>query len=551
MKTIFISRGCASLFCVLSLAAVLFLEGGAAAQTHGAELFADSSQCIACHSSIEDAAGHDISIGFQWRATMMANSARDPYWHAGVRREVTDHPSAQAVIEDTCSTCHMPMARFAAHAAGGQGEVLAHVAVLAGRAPAAAPPDFALAIDGVSCTTCHQILSDNFGEHASFDGGFLIDTTTPAESRSVYGKYEVDDGRVALMHSVTGFAPAQSDTLQQSELCGSCHTLFTQALDADGAPAGVLPEQMPYPEWLHSDYAETNSCQSCHMPAVPGEAAIASVLGQPRTDVSQHTFRGANAFMLGIFRDHRAELGIAATEAELDAAVARAERHLAESTATLAVSAPQRRGGRLAFDVRVDSLAGHKLPTAYPSRRVWLHVAVRDANGAMVFESGAPQPDGSIAGNDNDASATAYEPHYDEITAADQVQIYEPIMVDTQGRVTTGLISGVRYVKDNRILPQGFDKTTAPDEVAVHGAALEDADFEGGTDTIAYSVDVGGAAGPFTAEAELLYQPIGYRWAENLRAYADAPEPARFLAFYETYAERSVSRIARAEANAR
>ena len=30
---------------------------------------------------------------------MMANSAKDPYWQAGVRREVMDHPQAQAAIE--------------------------------------------------------------------------------------------------------------------------------------------------------------------------------------------------------------------------------------------------------------------------------------------------------------------------------------------------------------------------------------------------------------------------------------------------------------------
>jgi hypothetical protein len=56
----------------------------------------------------------------------------------------------------------------------------------------------------------------------------------------------------------------------------------------------------------------------------------------------------------------------------------------------------------LAIDVQVENLSGHKLPTAYPSRRAWLHFAVRDGNGRVVFESGALNPDGSIVGNDND-----------------------------------------------------------------------------------------------------------------------------------------------------
>ena len=56
----------------------------------------------------------------------------------------------------------------------------------------------------------------------------------------------------------------------------------------------------------------------------------------------------------------------------------------------------------IAVDVHVENFGGHKLPTAFPSRRAWLHVMVKDASGRLVFESGALKPDGSIAGNDND-----------------------------------------------------------------------------------------------------------------------------------------------------
>jgi len=89
----------------------------------------------------------------------------------------------------------------------------------------------------------------------------------------------------------------------------------------------------------------------------------------------------------------------------------------------------------------------------------------------VVFESGALQPDGSIAGNDNDVDATRFEPHYSVIDRPDEVQIYESIMGDAQGRVTTGLLSAINYRKDNRLLPDGFDKQTAAAEVAVRGEA--------------------------------------------------------------------------------
>src|SRR6187551_3532982 len=82
------------------------------------ELFQTSDRCFACHNTLSTSHGEDISIGIAWRATMMANSARDPYWQAGVRRETIDHPQAKAAIEDECSKCHMPMARYQARFEG-------------------------------------------------------------------------------------------------------------------------------------------------------------------------------------------------------------------------------------------------------------------------------------------------------------------------------------------------------------------------------------------------------------------------------------------------
>jgi hypothetical protein len=192
----------------------------------------------------------------------------------------------------------------------------------------------------------------------------------------------------------------------------------------------------------------------------------------------------------------------------------------------------------------VQNLAGHKLPTAYPSRRAWLRLSVRDRRGETVFESGAFTADGRIRGNDNDEDPARFEPHHAEITASDQVQIYEAIMVDHQDAVTTGLLSGVRFVKDNRVLPDGFDKATANDDVAVRGAAADDSDFSAGGDRVRYSVELGGAPGPFAVEAELWYQPIAWRWAQNLRAH-QAAEIDRFARYYDEMAQSSALVLAR------
>jgi len=496
-----------------------------------------SSQCIACHVRLTATTGEDVSIGTDWRATIMANSARDPYWHAAVRREVLDHPTLQAAIEDKCSTCHMPMARFDAAAAGGQGEVFANLA------PAA--PRHELATDGVSCTVCHQITAENLGTHASFDGGFAI--AKASGGRVLYGPHDVDAGKQALMRSAATFKPTMSTHIQQSELCATCHTLFTAARDDAGQEIGSLPEQVPYQEWLHSDYRATNSCQSCHMPEV-AEAPITSVLGQLRPRVSQHTFLGANAFMLDILRRYRGELGVKALPQELETSAMETRRFLSSRAATLSIGAARQTSDGLELALDVSSTAGHKLPTAYPARRAWLHVVVRDAAGSVVFESGAARPDGSIAGNDNDADGTRFEPHYDVVTTPDQVQIYEAIMIDSRDAVTTGLLKGVRFIKDNRLLPRGFDKRTAEPDFAVRGAAADDADFVGGGDRVRYRVALASSVRtPLTVEAQLLYQSIAYRWAQNLRAY-DAEETQRFGRYYAENAAVSPVVVAAATA---
>jgi hypothetical protein len=55
------------------------------------------------------------------------------------------------------------------------------------------------------------------------------------------------------------------------------------------------------------------------------------------------------------------------------------------------------------------------------------------------------------------------------------VQIYEDILGDANGKVTTGLLTGVCYLKDNRILPAGFDRRTTDNDIAVVGPARDDA----------------------------------------------------------------------------
>jgi hypothetical protein len=541
-------------------------------------LFTHSENCVACHNNLTTPSGEDVSIGSTWRSTMMANSARDPYWQAAVRRETIDHPKHAEAIEDECAACHMPMTTRIERAAGGKGQAFAHIPMAKGehaanRAGAAngervASGDQAargddsemrrLAADGISCAVCHQIAPDKLGTRESFNANFVMRPTPADGSRVIFGPYKVDAGRKTIMRSVSGFVQAEAPHVTQSALCASCHTLITEAYGPNGEVVGSLPEQMNYQEWQHSDFnKEERSCQSCHMPKAPGPIRSASVLGDSRDSLARHLFVGGNAFMVRMLNKYRAELGVDALPSELEATAKATIRQLQEETARLTVSPPRMNAGTLAFDVSVRNLTGHKFPTGYPARRTWLHVTVRDGEGRPVFESGAVDDSGAIRGNDSDVGADGgssansgtrsdpnpnpntdqakYEPHYDEITREDQVQIYEPILGDRNGAPTTGLLSAVRYLKDNRLLPRGFDKATAAAEIGVYGSAAQDADFTSAGDRVRYRITLpspSAGPGPFRVEVELLYQSIGYRWARNLEQY-NAPEPKRFVSYYK------------------
>ncbi|MCA1801539.1 MAG: cytochrome c family protein [Rhodothermaceae bacterium] len=486
-----------------------------------------------CHNNLVSPSGEDISFGINWRTSMMANSARDPYWHAAVRREVMDHPESRAVIENECSTCHMPMAHYQAKTMGQMSQVFANLP-----ANQALTQQNMLAVDGVSCTTCHQIKNDNFGERESFVGGFLIDTEKPLGQREIFGPYPVDLGRSRIMHSSSGFIQMESKHLIESELCATCHTLYTHTLGPGGEVIGELPEQVPYLEWKHSSFLNNQSCQSCHMPVVDGSTPISSVWGQAREEVSRHSFRGGNFFMQSILNRYRDELGVQALPQEMDAAINRTIKHLETKSAIISIANAEVIGNELIADVEIENLAGHKLPTAYPSRRVWIRFTVTDRNDHVLFESGAVMPDGSIRGNDNDRENGQYEQHYGEITGEDQVQIYEAILADPQGRVTTGLLTAIRYIKDNRILPKGFDKFTANEDIAVKGSADNDIDFTGGGDRVRYRVKLQDLNGPIQINAALYYQPIAYRWAQNLDSY-EASETQKFVNYYNSMSGHS------------
>ncbi len=477
-------------------------------------LFQPSSNCVACHQGMKDSLGNDVSIHTEWQSSVMANAARDPYYLASVRMETLESPQFADAIEEKCAICHAPMARFSNDANGESTFLFGAQAILAKE-----HPHYDLAVDGVSCAVCHQIPENPAGDFRH-SGDLAINLDLSASERLIYGAFPIDEQNVMLMRTSSGFTAVQSEHIRESEVCATCHELYLNYIKEDSTLSSgdeLFYEQTPYSEWLASSFVEKSSCQKCHMPTAEGAAPISNITPQNLYEpFARHTFTGGNVFMLNLFGEFSDELGFPGSIAALDQNIARTEELLQKETATLAVSAPEHQDDMLTFEVEIEVLTGHKFPTSFPSRRTWLHVTVSDAQGNMIFESGGYDETGEIFGNANDENPESYEPHYDLISSPDQVQIYEPIMKNESGEVTTYQMLATGYLKDNRLLPDGFDKQNPPPVSSVIGEAMQDPTFTGGSDALRYQVQTNGASGPFTVQVELLYQSVGYRWAKNV-----------------------------------
>ena len=527
--------------------------------------FATSTACALCHSNNDNATamrdedGDEIAPFNLWQGTMMANASRDPFWRAMVSAEIARTPNAKALIESECMRCHTPMAAVSAE---DNGDTLNFGMF---QDEDNDPETIGLyeqtTLDGVSCTVCHQMLPDNFGTPESFSGGFILGT-----ERKIFGPHR--DPAPGPMQNHVDYTPTFGDHVTKSEMCATCHTLFTHALTEDGAAregAPAFPEQAPYLEWKASIYynegGENTECQDCHMPTTDEKlrAIKTRIARSPpggdflideREPFGRHLFVGANSFMPQLIKHNRDVLNPLASNAAFDAVSALATKRLQENSAKLRLESITNADGELSFEVVVSSEVGHKLPTGFPARRVWIEVLVLTQDGETLMHSGGFNEAGRIVDDrgdvlDSEKSGGPIEPHRELITRSDQVQIYEAVMGDHEGNYTPSLLRATEAIKDNRLLPIGATSDFADWEVIKPRGIGDDADFIGGEDRIVYKVKTGGKqlAG---VSAVLRYQGLGARFMQDF-FQVDTPEVRAFRSMYDAEDRTPVEMVRAAE----
>ncbi|MFQ5891949.1 MAG: multiheme c-type cytochrome [Candidatus Methanofastidiosia archaeon] len=157
----------------------------------------------------------------------------------------------------------------------------------------------------------------------------------------------------------------------KSEFCGGCH----QFLNSNGVP--VIET---YEEWKSGPYFQKKECQDCHMEMVE--------------NVRSHRFAGG----------HLESKVTSAAQVKLDVEI-------------------EERSMKVKVYV-TNSGSGHKIPTGIPSRRLILHLVVRNSGGEIIFK---------------------------------EDRVYEKVLVDAEGEVLKEdhrlILDSERILKDNRIAP--------------------------------------------------------------------------------------------------
>ena len=491
-------------------------------------IFPPSSACEGCHSAdpngnaMVNILGEDVSFISDWEATMMANSAKDPYWIAKVAHEVYINPDQKNQIETSCTSCHAPMGHYTSILRGDPNYLMEDLYA------------DTIGLEGVSCGSCHKIAEENLG--TLLGGQLNIDT-----ARVVYGPFALPFA--PPMQQFVGFEPLYSNHVSSSELCASCHTLVIESLDLDGQATGnVYIEQATYHEWLNSMYSSNDqSCQSCHLPVLEEPVVVSANYQflEPRPHYSQHELVGGNVTMLQMMKTYRDTLNITADTSNFDRTISKTLKMLQQKSLNADLDYLGSSSDTLLFEYTIENKAGHKFPSGFPSRRAFVEFLLIDTEqGDTIFHSGGYNEDFELIAHNED-----FEPHYDFISKEDQVQVYELVPADINGDFTTILERGYQTIKDNRLVPKGFSSDHFTyDTVAVVGMAVEDSNYnlntdgsEGsGTDKISFGIKMGTFTGSVKAYAKVHYQTLSPRWINPLFEDAQLPEIQHFKSMYET-----------------
>lgn len=528
-------------------------------------VFQSPHSCFNCHGSIEE-------IWPTYSGSMMANSARDPLFHAqfaiavaGMEwaHQVGLSPEGGELAADFCIRCHAPAAWQGGRSGfAGDGVTTAYHANILDHTKG-------IDMEGVSCDVCHRIEDvmanvsptahripghpDSsqlvFGTSIAKRGPFPGTHSFPHATRTDYGAI-LGNPAGTMLPPVAHMPPAQPGTaispvhpteenpiFRDSTMCGACHNITN--------PLTGHAIERTFTEWLDSDFSDPTgsdyqTCQDCHMPAVQDEPACSiagshplyGVFAKRRAEIKRHEFVGGNSWIPRVLQQTHPMVDqpwVSGANYAGSRFQGSPSRNTAYENTALAAEAMLGRAAEvdltampsgtdaITAQVRITNKTGHKLPTGYPEgRQMWIHLTAADANGQTIFESGALDAN----------HALVRDP---------QLKVYEAkqgLEYPNQGLNGSSFhfVLNNAIFKDNRIPPKGagsrpgrggndsYDPVLAPWPT---GGLYPPGQH---WDDTSYTVPVpAGTPRPITLRATVYYQVASYEYVQFLAAGGSGP----------------------------
>jgi tetratricopeptide (TPR) repeat protein len=331
----------------------------------------------------------------QWRQSVHSNSFRAPWYLKNVNMLI-DEKGVQYARH--CEGCHNP------------------VALLSGDLTQGMPKKRPFEDEGVTCSTCHSIVSTDTTGTGSYVMG------TPAvlvDEKGAPITGPVADAEI-LAHLDRHSKAVMRPLYRTAEFCAACHKA---AIPRELDDYKWLRAFSAYDEWQGASFSKESPlpfyrkdtvsvCQTCHMPseALPDGAQEP---GAKDGKLLSHRWLGGNTLMPAYYKfDRQAEklaaflkngpdgkgvlnLDIFALEKEGAAATANDRVAVAPLGLTRFALAA---GETLVADVVVQNMGiAHSLiPEQRDFYEAWVDFTVKDGSGKVLAESGFIQPDGDL-----------------------------------------------------------------------------------------------------------------------------------------------------------
>ncbi len=328
----------------------------------------------------------------QWRQTAHSNSFRAPWYLKNVNMLI-DEKGVQ--FSRHCEGCHNP------------------VALLSGDLSQGMPKTRPFEDEGVTCSTCHSMVSTDATGTGSYVMGIpavLVDEDGAPITRSV------SDAEI-LAHLDRHSKAVMRPLLHTAEFCAACHKA---AIPASLDEYKFLRAFTVYDEWQGASFTKQSPlpfyrkdavsvCQTCHMPreALTGRADDP---GAKDGKLASHRWLGGNSLIPAYYKyDEQADrlvnflkhgfdgngvlnVDIFALEREN----APADKALIAPLGMTAFSVAA--GDTYIADVVVQNkgIAHSLIPEQRDFYEAWIDFTVKDAAGKVLAESGFIKPDGEL-----------------------------------------------------------------------------------------------------------------------------------------------------------